>query len=99
MSGTSDYASNALLNWVTGQKAMPALPAVWLALFTAVGVDAGTGFTEVAGAGYARAQVAGTAVTNGTTAAGNPTLHFASVPAWIFNGTVCTAIGAAIYDV
>lgn len=92
MSGLSDYAANNALNWITGQKAQPALPAVYLALFTAVGVDAGTGFTEVTGGSYARQQVAGSLTTNATTASGNNTLHFASVPAWI-------VAGMTIYDV
>jgi hypothetical protein len=89
MAGLSDYASAAVLNWMTGQLAMPALPAVWLALFTtAPTADAGTGGTEVStsSTAYARTQVAGTATTNGTTASGNATLHFASTPTWIVAG-------------
>lgn len=89
--GLSSYASNALLNWLTGQVAAPSLPNVWLALFTGVGTDAGTGFTEVSGGSYARQQVAGNIATNGTTANGNPTLHFASVPSWV-------VAGMSIYD-
>jgi hypothetical protein len=77
---------------VTGQKAFPALPSVWLALFTVAPTDAGTGGTEVTGGAYARVQVAGAATTNGTTASGNPTLHFVSTPAWI-------TAGMSIYDV
>jgi hypothetical protein len=39
----------------------PALPAVWMALFTTAPTsDAGTGGTEVSGTSYARVQVAGT---------------------------------------
>lgn len=86
MTGLSDYSAKAELNWLTGGVAMPALPSVWMALFTAVGVDAGTGFTEVSGGSYARVQVAGAQATNGTTANGNATLHFASTPAWIVAG-------------
>lgn len=91
MTGLSDYTAKNTLNWLTGGVAEPALPAVYCALFTAVGVDAGTGFTEVSGGSYARTQVAGSAATNGATAAGNATLHFASTPAWI-------VAGMAIYD-
>jgi hypothetical protein len=97
MTGFTDYSGKGIANWMTGQVAMPALPAVYLALFTAVGVDAGTGFTEVTGGAYARVQVAGSAATNGTTAAGNAILHFASVPAWITAGmdiSDTTAAGA-----
>lgn len=92
MTGLTNYTANNELNYVTGQQPQPALPAVWLGLFTGVGTDAGSGFTEVSGNGYARTQVGGSAVTNGTTASGNNTLHFASTPAWI-------VAGMAIYDV
>lgn len=87
MSGFSDYTAQNVLNYVSGQLAMPALPAVFLALYTTAPTsDAGTGGTEVTGGSYARQQVAGTATTNATTAAGNATLHFASTPAWIVAG-------------
>lgn len=86
-SGMSDYSAQNVLNYITGQLAVPALPSVWLALFTTAPTsDAGTGGTEVSGTAYARVQVAGPLTTNGTTAAGNATLHFASVPAWIVAG-------------
>lgn len=91
MTGLTDYFAQAMLNDLSGALAMPALPTgEWLALFTAVGVDAGTGFTECSGNGYARVQVAGSATTNGTTAAGNATLHFASTPSWIVAGMSVT---------
>lgn len=90
MSGLSDYTAKNLLNYVTGQTAEPALPAVWLALFTTAPTDAGTGGTEVSGGSYARVQVAGTAATNNTTASGNATLHFASTPSWIVAGMSVT---------
>src|SRR5579863_5486773 len=84
MPGYSDYASKNGLNYITGQIAQPALPAVFLALFTtAPSSDAGTGGTEVSGGSYARVQVAGTAATNNSTATSSNTLHFASTPAWI----------------
>ncbi len=86
MTGLTDYSAKNQLNYLTGQTAMPALPAVYLALFTAVGTDAGTGFTEASGTNYARVQVAGNATTNATTSTSSPTLHFASVPSWIVAG-------------
>ena len=92
MTGLTDYSADDLLNWLTGGVAMPALPAVWVGLFTAVGTDANTGFTEVSGGAYARVQVAGSGATNNTTASGNATLHFASTPAWV-------VAGMEIYDV
>ena len=86
MTGLSDYTADNLLNWLTGGVAEPSLPSVYCALFTAVGTDAGTGFTEVSGGSYARVQVAGSVSTNNTTASGNPTLHFSSVPSWVTSG-------------
>jgi hypothetical protein len=87
MPGLSDYAAANLLNWEAGGVAFPALPAVYLGLFTVAPTsDAGTGGTEVSGTGYARPQVGGSLATNGTTASGNAILHFASVPAWIVAG-------------
>lgn len=88
MSGLSDYSSANVLNYLTGQLIVPALPALWMGLFTTAPTsDAGTGGTEVPSTnGYARQQVAGAATVNGTTAAGNATLHFASTPTWIVAG-------------
>lgn len=97
MTGLTNYSAAIALAWLTGLSAPPALPAQWLGLFTAVGTDAGTGFTEVSGNGYARTQVAGNATTNATTASGNATLHFASTPAWIVAGmTVYDATSSAV---
>lgn len=59
MSGMTDYTAKHFLDWVVGKTAMPSLPTAYIALFTAVGVDAGTGFTEVTGGGYARVATAG----------------------------------------
>jgi hypothetical protein len=92
MTGLTNYSADNALNYLTGQIAMPALPAVYLALFLAVGTDANTGFTEVSGGAYARVQVAGTLVTNAATATSSPTIGAASVPAWI-------VAGMAVYDV
>jgi hypothetical protein len=93
MTGLTNYSADNLLNYVTGQIAMPSLPAVYLALFTAVGTDAGTGFTEVSGGAYARVQVAGTAITNATTSTASPTISTAGagVGAWI-------VAGMSVYD-
>ena len=57
--GFTDRTSQAILNHIVGKTAMYALPQAFVALFTAVGTDAGTGFTEVSGGGYARATTAG----------------------------------------
>jgi hypothetical protein len=57
MTGLTDYAAQATLNYWTGKSAMPALPTVYLGLFTTAPSDAGGG-VEVAGGSYARKQTA-----------------------------------------
>jgi hypothetical protein len=102
MTGLSNYSAFNTLNYHTGLVPMPTTPSVWLALFTAVGTDAGTGFTEVSGNGYARVQVAGTATTNGTTSTAQAVINIASVPAWIVAGmtaydrTTTTLLGTVL---
>lgn len=59
MVGFTDRTAQGALNNITGKSAMPTLVTpVYLALFTAVGTDAGTGFTEVSGGSYARVAMA-----------------------------------------
>src|ERR1700759_4454807 len=91
MTGFSDYTAQNVLNYVTGQLIVPALPSLFLALFTAVGTDAGTGFTEVTGGSYARAQAAGGVTTSAASASGT-TLTFSSVPSWV-------QVGMSVRDV
>lgn len=87
MTGLTNYSADNLLNYATGQIAMPALPSVFLALFTAAGTDAGTGFTEVSGGAYARVQIAGALAAGAsfTTATASITMG-ASIPAWVVAG-------------
>jgi hypothetical protein len=54
MTGFTDRVSQGILNHITGKTGLFALPTAYVALFTAVGTDAGAGFTEVAGGSYAR---------------------------------------------
>jgi hypothetical protein len=54
MTGFTDRVSQGILNHITGKTGLFALPTAYVALFTAVGTDAGTGFTEVTGGSYAR---------------------------------------------
>lgn len=84
MSGLSDYSSANYLNHVSGQLAAPALPAVFLGLFTTAPTsDAGTGGTEVTGGSYARIQVAGNVTAS---SAATNTITFGAVPAWVVAG-------------
>jgi hypothetical protein len=54
----SDYAENAVNDWITGKTTMPATTTRYVALFTAAPSDSGGG-TEVTGGSYARKSTAG----------------------------------------
>jgi len=58
MTGFTDRVSQGILNHITGKSALFSIPTAYVALFTAAGVDAGTGFTEVSGGSYARVSTA-----------------------------------------
>jgi hypothetical protein len=59
MTGLTSYSAQNVINYIGGKTAMPTLPTAYVALFTAVGTDAGTGFTEVSGGSYARVATTG----------------------------------------
>lgn len=86
MTGFTDYGAKNTLNYHTGQIPMPALPSVWLALFTAVGTDAGTGFTEVSGGSYARIQVAGALAATASWTTATASITMTSNPGWVVPG-------------
>lgn len=86
MTGLTNYTANSLLNYVTGQTPTPSLPAVWLALFTAVGTDAASGFTEVSGGSYARVQVAGAVAATASFTAASPNITMTTNPGWVLPG-------------
>lgn len=93
MSGMSDYTAQKVLEWIVGKTAMPSVPTTYLALFTAVGADDGTGFTEVSGGSYARVALASkfaaatgtgpsTITSNGAVAFPTPTADWGTVIAF-----------------
>lgn len=86
MTGFTDYFAKNGLNYLAGSIPMPTMPAVWLALFTAVGTDAGTGFTEVSGGAYARVQVAGTVAATASWTTATPNITMATNPGWVVPG-------------
>lgn len=59
MPGLTDYTARKALDHIIGKTAIFALPAAYVAAFTAVGLDDGSGFTEVTGGSYARVATAG----------------------------------------
>jgi hypothetical protein len=58
MTGFTDRTSQGILNHLVGKTAIYTLPTAYLGLFTAVGSDAGTGFTEPTVGAYARVATA-----------------------------------------
>jgi hypothetical protein len=98
MTGFTDRTAQGILQHLTGKVAIFAMPTAYVALFTAVGIDAGTGFTEVTGGAYARVATAATDWNNATGSApslitnANPLVFPTASAAW---GTV---IGFGLYD-
>jgi hypothetical protein len=111
MAGLTDYTSQNVLNYLTGRIAMPALPSVWLALFTTAPTSdaAVTGATEVSGTGYARVQVAGSVAATAAFTTSSPNITMTTNPGWVVSGmsvydttngqaigTVSTYVGTAL---
>jgi hypothetical protein len=95
----SDYTAGRMLEWTVGKTAMPALPSTFIALFTAVGNDDGTGFTEVAGGSYARKSTAGSDWGSATgTAPRTITNSGASLSFVTATGSWGDVIAFALYD-
>lgn len=105
MPGMSDFSAGVYLDGVTGaRQVMGTTPwARYLMLMTTApttDLNPFTGFTEVSGGSYARVQFAGTVTVNGSTTTSSPTLHVASVPAWIAAmGPSANGFGVNVYDV
>ena len=58
MTGFTDRVAQAILNHVVGKTTIFTLPTAYVALFTATGTDAGSGFSEPSGGAYARVATA-----------------------------------------
>jgi hypothetical protein len=58
MTGFTDRVAQGILNHIVGKTTIFTLPTAYVALFTAVGTDAGTGFTEPSTGAYARVSTA-----------------------------------------
>lgn len=92
MTGFTDFTAKSILNYTTGQVTVPALPSVWLGLFTTAPTsDAATsnGSTEVSGGSYARVQVAGQLAAS---SAATTVITFGAVPSWV-------TVGMSVNDV
>lgn len=88
MTGLTDRTAQGLLSHITGKATLFPMPTAYVALFTAVGNDAGVGFTECSGGAYARA----------VTAASGWSVASGSAPSTIQNATPITfAISTAAW--
>lgn len=84
MTGFSNYSAGNVGGYLNQLVPPPPVTGLWLALFTAVGTDAGTGFTEVSGNGYTRVQVAGVLAAGGSWTTSSTTITLGSTaPAWL----------------
>lgn len=98
MTGLTDYSSQNVLNYMTGKTAMPTLPTGYLALFTAAGIDAGTGFTEVTGGSYARVTTSGASWNAASGSAPSTTSNSATLSFPAATASWGTVIAFGIYD-
>lgn len=98
MTGMSDYSAKHWLDYIVGKTAIPSLPVAYIALFTAVGTDVGSGFTEVSGGGYARVATAGADwnAAAGTAPSSNSNVNAITFPT--SSGSWGTVIAWGIYD-
>jgi len=100
MAGLADFAAMRQLNDALGVIPLNVASASrFAALFVTMPADTGAGGTEVSGGSYARVQFAGTITVNGSTTTASPTLHVASVPAWLAAlGSAANGAGVNVYD-
>lgn len=103
MAGFADFMAQAGLNFVTGNRAMPAIGNRFVALFTTAPTsDAGTGGTEVSGTAYARIQVAGAVAATASFTTASPNITMTTNPGWVvpgmnvFDNTNSTQIGTVL---
>ena len=98
MSGLSDYSAQAFLNHLVGKTSIFTLPTAFVALFTAVGVDAGTGFTEVSGGSYARVTTSGATWNAASGSAPSTLTNAAAVTFATATASWGTVIAFGLYD-
>jgi hypothetical protein len=98
MTGLTDRTAQGLLGHITGKTAIFALPTAYVALFTAVGSDAGTGFTEVSGGAYARAVTTGAAWSTPTGSSPSQITNATPITYAISTANWGTVVGFGLYD-
>jgi hypothetical protein len=98
MTGLTDRTAQGLLGHIVGKTAIFALPTAYVALFTAVGNDAGTGFTEVSGGAYARAATNAAAWNAPSGSGPSQVTNAAPVTYAISTANWGTVVGFGLYD-
>lgn len=105
MTGMTNLTADQYLNDITGfAPLLSTSRSRFLALLTAVGTDAGTGFTEVStsGTAYARQQVAGAVAATASFTTASTTITITTNPGWVIPGmsvydnTTGSAIGTVL---
>lgn len=98
MAGTTDYWARKIIDHSTGKTDIGALPTIYIALFTAVGTDAGSGFTEVSGTNYARIATAGGDWNAASGSAPSTTTNAADITFALSGSSWGTVIALGAYD-
>lgn len=98
MTGMTNYSAQNWGLYIAGAAPAPATPTCYLGLFTGVGTDAGTGFTEVSGGAYARVQVSGNLAAGASWTTSSTTITLgSSAPAWL-TALGTNGSGVNVYD-
>lgn len=98
MTGFSNYTAQGILNQVCGKSAIFSLPTAYVALFTAVGTDAGGGFTEVSGGSYARVATSGATWNSASGTSPSTISNSATISFPTSTGSWGTVIAWGLYD-
>lgn len=98
MTGFTDRTSLGILGHIVGKTALFSLPTVYVALFTAVGTDAGTGFAEVTGGSYARVATAGSDWNSASGSAPSQISNAATLTFPTASADWGTIVGFGLYD-
>lgn len=98
MTGLTDRTAQGLLGHITGKTAMFPMPTSYIGLFTAVGTDTGTGFTECVGGSYARAATSAAAWNTPSGTAPSTISNVTPINFPISTGDWGTVVAFGLYD-
>jgi hypothetical protein len=98
MTGYTDYWARKVLDHSTGKTSIGTLPTAYIGLFTAVGTDAGTGFTEPSTGAYARVTTSGATWNAAGASAPSTTSNVADIIFPASTGSWGTILGVGAFD-